>query len=958
MTDQARVRNTRGNTKMRRKRKRTQLRIGCWNVRSFSGRDQEIILELRNKKIDICAISETKKRGKGTEQYGDYILIYSGRPKETRATSGVGVLIDYKYQNIISDIEYRSDRILKISLKLENHFTHIISVYAPDTGRPTQEALDFYEQLQLTVDKIPKQDQIIIMGDMNGRVGNEVIPGIKNVFNEEIINDRGEMLIEFCTYNELRINNTYFRHKPQHKITFRGSRGVTSTIDYILTNRAIVPEQVLDIRSLTSANIGSDHNLVLGVISGMRRPTKADKQHDPVTKFNIESLKTESILDLYRRRLTNKIEETTIGDQHTVNEAWKILLKNINEAAEEALGKRTIKATSHQRREKPWFTSEVKDLAQEKKEAHLTYINNKTPRNFLKYTEIRNRVNKRIREIKKEHWENFSREMENDLYGTQKRIWKMLRAAKKEVNETVQIHNITADKWKEYFTNLHSQDNDQPLERRQKLRREYAISLEEDKRVTTEEVMDEMKHLKNGKAPGPDNIPNELLKQGGVRLAEQLTKLFNKILGSAVIPDEWKESITIPLFKKGKTSDPANYRGISLLNTSMKLFTRILGQHILQHTKLCEEQQGFRKNRSTVDAVFVVRQVIEKSIEYDKHAYLCFIDLSKAFDRIQLTDVVEELKHRGIHPNIVETIKQLNTGNTTTVKTRATTTDKVKINLGVRQGDSLSPLLFNLIMDRIIHKVRRVNQGYRMGNELLKILCYADDAVLFADSEDGLQWLIQAFYREALELNMVISIPKTKSMVIAREPRRCKLEINNKIIEQVFSFNYLGVTISPYGSLKDSVRHQMNKAARISGALRNIIWKNNCMTTTSKVRIYKACVRPIMTYAAETRAETAETKRMARTNEMRVLRAITGNTLRDQRRSDEIRKECQTEDVVRWTRARRRFWNEHVSRMSSDRIAKIARNGRPASKRPVGRPPKRWKDSWTSISQEREEENG
>ncbi|XP_044755012.1 uncharacterized protein LOC123313965 [Coccinella septempunctata] len=113
-----------------------------------------------------------------------------------------------------------------------------------------------------------------------------------------------------------------------------------------------------------------------------------------------------------------------------------------------------------------------------------------------------------------------------------------------------------------------------------------------------------------------------------------------------------------------------------------------------------------------------------------------------------------------------------------------------------------------------------------------------------------------------------------------------------------------------------------------------------------------------MTYAAETRAETAETKRMARTNEMRVLRAITGNTLRDQRRSDEIRKECQTEDVVRWTRARRRFWNEHVSRMSSDRIAKIARNGRPASKRPVGRPPKRWKDSWTSISQEREEENG
>ncbi|XP_044744248.1 uncharacterized protein LOC123306342 [Coccinella septempunctata] len=127
------------------------------------------------------------------------------------------------------------------------------------------------------------------------------------------------------------------------------------------------------------------------------------------------------------------------------------------------------------------------------------------------------------------------------------------------------------------------------------------------------------------------------------------------------------------------------------------------------------------------------------------------------------------------------------------------------------------------------------------------------------------------------------------------------------------------------------------------------------MTTTSKVRIYKACVRPVMTYTAETRADMAETKTMARINEMKVLRLITGNTLRDQRRSSDIREECQTEDVVRWMPARRRYWNEHVSRMGDDRLAKVVRNGKPTSKRPPGKPPKRWKDSWSSISQEREE---
>ena len=275
------------------------------------------------------------------------------------------------------------------------------------------------------------------------------------------------------------------------------------------------------------------------------------------------------------------------------------------------------------------------------------------------------------------------------------------------------------------------------------------------------------------------------------------------------------------------------------------------------------------------------------------------------------------------------------------------------IKTGIRQGDSLSPLLFNVLMDRIIYNVKNVNHGYRMGNNYIKIVCYAADAVLIADSDDGLQWLLQAFKKEAEKINMEISIPKTKSIVVAREPRRCKLVVNNEIIEQISEFIYLGVKISAHENLLNSLRNQIYRSLRIAGALRTTIWQNRYMSTQSKIRIYKTCVRPIMTYAAETRADTAETKRMLRTNEMKVLRTITGNTLRDQRRSQDIRNECEIDDVVRWTRARRRYWNEHVTRMGAERLAKIARNGKPATKRPPGRPPKRWKDSWSSASQER-----
>lgn len=91
-------------------------------------------MELTEHRIDICTISETKKRGKGTSEYHGYILAYSGKPKDSRASSGVGILINRKLANDITNIEYKSDRIMTVSINLEKTMLHIISVYAPDAG--------------------------------------------------------------------------------------------------------------------------------------------------------------------------------------------------------------------------------------------------------------------------------------------------------------------------------------------------------------------------------------------------------------------------------------------------------------------------------------------------------------------------------------------------------------------------------------------------------------------------------------------------------------------------------------------------------------------------------------------------------------------------------------------------------------------------------------------------------
>ena len=95
------------------------------------------------------------------------------------------------------------------------------------------------------------------------------------------------------------------------------------------------------------------------------------------------------------------------------------------------------------------------------------------------------------------------------------------------------------------------------------------------------------------------------------------------------IPDEWCSSIAILMFKKGDKKIPSNYRSINLLNTTLKLTTKILTNIINSMITVSDEKQGFRTGRSCTDAVFVMRQIMKKSIEYNRPAYLYFIDLKR-----------------------------------------------------------------------------------------------------------------------------------------------------------------------------------------------------------------------------------------------------------------------------------------------------------------------------------------
>jgi hypothetical protein len=138
------------------------------------------------------------------------------------------------------------------------------------------------------------------------------------------------------------------------------------------------------------------------------------------------------------------------------------------------------------------------------------------------------------------------------------------------------------------------------------------------KEISKEEVKEAIKNLKNWKAPGSDSIPSELIKYGGEDMYNFIFRICHRVWSEEVMPETWSEAIIIPLHKKGDKTECSNYRGISLLNSVYKVFSKILLNRLTPYAEEClgEYQSGFRKGRSTIEQLSVIARLIEKKYEY------------------------------------------------------------------------------------------------------------------------------------------------------------------------------------------------------------------------------------------------------------------------------------------------------------------------------------------------------
>ena len=929
------------NGRVRPKKQVQMLRVGTLNVGSMTGKSREVAEVMNVRKVDILCVQETRWKGnKAKEIGGGCKLLYSGADENGR--SGVGIILNTDLTDKIVEVVRKSSRVMKIRVMISQEIINVISAYAPQTGCENEEKTKFWQEMDEVLTSIPGEERVIVGGDLNGHVGTDkrVISRIHGGQGMGDRNEEGDNIVDFALAFDIAIVNTFFMKKDY--VTYR-SGGRESQIDFLMCRRQHLKE-VKDCKVINGENVSPQHKLVVG---DFQIRGEKSMRRKGIPKIKWWKLEKEENVELRARFKENVLREIRLKDE--VNEWWEFNSKVFLRHGEEILGKTTGKGPPEDK-ETWWWSEDTQEKIRKKKESNKNYD--------LHRTEENKQARKEANKVAKKEVARAKATAMNDLYESmetpegQRNIYRIAKArnkATKDLTHIIQIKDRNGkiltkeeeikNRWREYFDKLLNEENPRSV-------RENGIANERVvPNISRREVRRALNKMKKGKAVGPDGIPVEVWKCLGEEGIDILWDLYNKIYQQEKIPDSWRNSLLIPIYKnKGDIQDCANYRGIKLMAHTLKMYERIIEARLRDETYISEEQFGFMPGRGTTDAIFILRQVMEKYREKEKELHLVFIDLEKAYDRVPRQEVWRCMRVKGVSEKYVRIVNDMYREATTQVRSSVGTTEKFEVRVGLHQGSALSPYIFDMVMDVIVAEVK---------DEVPWSVLFADDIVLVATSKEEAEMKLEMWRRALEERGLKISRAKTEYMLLNGEDQGGTITLDTTEVKRAKSFKYLGSCVSDNGEMDAEVSHRIQAAwqnwRKTSGVL-----CDKRFSVKLKGKIYKSVVRPAMIYSCETWPMKRAQERRMEVAEMRMLRWMCGVTRRDRIKNDLIRGTTKVTEVSKKLQERRLQWFGHVMRREDEFPCKRVMNMEVPGTRRRGRPRMRWRDSVNRDMREKE----
>ncbi|KAK3538295.1 hypothetical protein QTP70_035062, partial [Hemibagrus guttatus] len=394
---------------------------------------------------------------------------------------------------------------------------------------------------------------------------------------------------------------------------------------------------------------------------------------------------------------------------------------------------------------------EVQDSVQRKRLAKKKWDMDRTEENRQEYKELQRRVKREVSKAKQKAYDElytrlYTKEGEKDLYRLARqrdrdgKDVQQVRVIKDRDGSVLTSEESVQRRWKEYFEELMNEEN----EREKRVEGVNSVEQKVDK-IRKDEVRKALKRMKSGKAVGPDDILVEVWKCLGEAAVEFLTSLFNRVLESERMAEEWRRSVLVPIFKnKCDMQSCSNYRGIKLMSHTVKLWERVVEARLRKVVEICEQQYGFMPRKSTTDTIFALRILMEKYRDGQRELHCVFVDLEKAYDRVPREELWYCMRKSGVVEKYVRVVQDI-------------------------YESSRTGVLSASVMDQWSEEVRQESPWTMM---------FADDIVICSESREQVEENLER-WRFVLERRGMKGCKMRDHVVNAAEPGDCEGNVNS-----------------------------------------------------------------------------------------------------------------------------------------------------------------------------------
>ena len=819
------------------------------------------------------------------------------KPSARRAYGGVIVYIKFELLEGVSLLKCDSD---KIWLKFDklffglNNDVLLCACYVIPSNSSAQANIDI-DMFEYLADDIChfKRDFpeacYLIAGDMNGRTAglNDFIdidnsmylplpadydedndPPAVRVNEDRIVNSHGRSIIELCKMCNIRIVNG--RVNPDGirggKFTCITHRGC-SAVDYLLCSAEYI--DIVKHFEVLETDIFSDHRPICFEIEYVCNDTNLETHvltekmiwNNDKKDIFVEKLNSPSTTEMFDA-MVELIEQQ--GIQNCVEHVNQVLntfvdaLRNVTDD----LFYRKFDSQASKINEKPiWADDNWLPLKKNFLRSRDKYNRNQSDSNRVNMTEARKSYRAYINQRRVYHENHQTKKLLEAKLSNIKLYWRLLKnPTKKDISYRISNHEF-----REYFMRL-SDPGDEFFTPDEAVTQDLADLMADDLECAFHELNcdiseDEIKKaiiaLKSGKSGGEDLILNEFFIHGREFLIPYLHKLFNFIFNVGIFPDAWSEGLLVPLHKKGSVTLPDNFRGITLLSTLGKLFTRVLNNRYNSWAEAyriyVEAQYGFRSGRGTVDCIFILHNAITHFINNGQVLYTFFVDFSKAFDRVVYDNLWFKMLKLGISGKILSIVQSMYECVKTKVFTSGIKSEPFYCTLGVRQGECLSPFLFSMYINDLEEKLSIPDSGIDIGYMRLLLLMYADDVVIFAKSAELLQNEIDELRAYCEKWKLRINLDKSKVVVFRKGTRlpRPQWTYGDLVLKVTNKIHYLGVIFTSNGLFTQAQKTLADQATKGVFTFNKRLESFRNIKPSAIIDLFDKFISPILNYASE-----------------------------------------------------------------------------------------------------------